>query len=160
MARATDLTEIEQLHRRITEGRTGFLRSEPGYLSTAVAAHELDPAKELVVLRSGTRLVGYAQVDSSPQRTLCGEMVATSTAGSKALMEDVERRAKKTPYAFQQTPVDDHPELFRGRGFSTVGTGWYVFMANSLGRAWGPSAALGQFGTRDPRFLCMAGDRF
>ncbi len=30
MARATDLTEIEQLHRRITEGRTGFLRSEPG----------------------------------------------------------------------------------------------------------------------------------
>jgi len=159
-ARATDLPGIEQLHARAAHGRLGFLRNEPGYLATAVAAGELDPAKELVVVRSGSRLSGYAQVDSNPYRMICGEMVATSMAARRALMGEVERRARKTPYAFQHTPVTDDPGLFRAGGFTLVNTTWYGFMANALGRSWSASSARSQFATTDPRFLCMAGDRF
>jgi len=159
-ARANDLPAIEQLHSRAAQGRLGFLRKEPGYLATAAAAGELDPAKELVVVRSGSRVSGYAQVDSTPYRTICGEMVATSMAARRALMGEVERRARKTPYAFQHTPVTDDLSLFRSGGFTLVNTTWYGFMANALGRSWSAPSARSQFATTDPRFLCMAGDRF
>jgi hypothetical protein len=159
-SRRSDLADLERLHSRRAEGRLGFLREPNGYLTAAVAAGELDPGKELVVVRSGGRLRGYAHVDITPYRAICGELVAASVAARRSLVSEVQRRAKRRPFAFQHTPVTDAPELFRGNGFSTVPTGWYVLMANSLGRTWTPRAALSEFATNDRRFLCMSGDRF
>lgn len=159
-ARRSDLTDIEELHSRLARGRLGFLREPNGYLKVAVAADELDPGKELVVLRSDGRLRGYAHVDASPYRVICGEMVATSLAARRSLMAEVERRSRRRPFAFQHTPVADAFEMFRGGGFSTVPTGWFVLMAAELGRTWSSRDALSQFATADRRFLCMAGDRF
>ena len=158
--RTEDLADIERLHAREAEGRLGFLREANGYLAVAAAAGELDPAKELIVLKDPSQLRGYALVDSNPHRTLCGELVATSGAARRALISEVRRRAKRTPFAFQHTPVTDAPELFRQKGYSTVPCGWYVFMARPLRRTWSPGAAVSQFATDDRRFLCMAGDRF
>ncbi len=159
-ARRSDLDPIERLHARAATGRLGFLREPNGYLTVALATRELDPSKEYLVRQRGGRLEGYALVDSNPYRTVCGELVATSRSARRALVTEVERRAKGTAFAFQHTPVRDAPELFRGPEYTGVGGGWYVLMANALGRTWSAPAAVDRFGTRDPRFLCMAGDRF
>jgi ribosomal protein S18 acetylase RimI-like enzyme len=159
-ARRSDLSDLEGLHSRQAEGRLGFLRNPNGYLSAAVATAELDPGKELIVARSEGRLRGYAHVETTPFRAICGELVATSLATRRSLISEVQRRARRRPFAFQHTPVTDSPKLFRGNGYSNVPTGWYVFMASSLGQAWTPRTALSEFATDDPRFLCMSGDRF
>lgn len=159
-ARRQELADLEQLHARQAEGRLGFLREPNGYLAVGTAAGDIHPAKELVVVRTARRLRGYAHLGSDPYRTICGELVATSRPARQALVSEVRRRAKRTAFAFQHTPVSDAPEMFRGRGYSAVPTGWYVLMAHSLGRTWSPRAAVAQFATSDPRFLCMSGDRF
>lgn len=159
-ARREDLADIERLHARYSHGRLGFLREPNGYLAVAAAAREIDPAKEIVLLRTAGRLQGYAHVDSNPYRTTCGELVGISLAARRTLVSEVQRRSRRTPLAFQQTPVTDSPELFRHHGYSAVQTGWYVLMASALGRTWSQRAAVGQFATNDRRFLCMSGDRF
>ena len=159
-ARSSDLVEIERFHARQSRGRLGFLRDMPGYLRAAVAAGELDPAKELLVAVAGGQLVGYAHVDSNPYRTVCGELEGSSRSARRALIAEVGRRAKQRPFAFQHTPVTDDPDLFQGASWSRAGTGWYVFMASSLGHRWTSRSAGAQFTTADPRFLCMSGDRF
>ncbi|MGD0719222.1 MAG: GNAT family N-acetyltransferase [Thermoplasmata archaeon] len=159
-ARREDLADLERLHARQARGRLGFLREPDGYLAVATAAREIDPAKELVVLRAAGRLQGYARVESDPYRTVCGELVTSSRAARRALIAEVQRRAKRTSFAFQQTPVRDTPKLFRSPGYTAVPTGWYVLMANALGRTWSSRAAVERFATNDRRFLCMSGDRF
>jgi GNAT superfamily N-acetyltransferase len=159
-ARRSDLPEMERLHSQQAMGRLGFLRAPNGNLTVAVEAGEVDPSKELVVVQSHGRLRGYAQLDARPYRTICGELVYASRSVLRSLVSEVQRRAKRSPFAFQHTPVTDAPELFRGTGFSTVPTGWYVLMANSVGRNWSPAAAVSEFATNDRRFLCMSGDRF
>jgi len=159
-ARRSDLVDLERLHSRQAEGRIGFCREPNGYLKAAVAAGELDPGKELVVVRSGGRLRGYADLEATPYRVICGELVATSFAARRSLVSEVQRRARRNPFAFQHTPVTDAPELFRGNGFSNVPTSWYVLMASSLAERWTAGAALSQFATNDRRFLCMSWDRF
>ncbi len=159
-ARRSDLGEIERFHTEQTLGRLGFLRGTPGYLAAEVATGDLDPAKELVVLRSQGRLRGYAHLEVGRPRIICGELVAASEAGRRALVAEVGRRAGRRAFAFQQTPVTDSPALFRGPGFSTSPSGWYVFMASPLGRSWTTRRAISEFATQDRRFVCMAGDRF
>jgi GNAT superfamily N-acetyltransferase len=159
-ARAADLGEVERLHAQQANGRLGFLREPNGYLSVAMAAREFDPAKELIVRRNGGWLEGYAYIDTNPYRTICGELVAISRAARQAIVSEVQRRAKRTTFAFQHTPVTDCPELFRGRGFSTVGTDWFRLMVHAFDRSFTERGAAAKFGTHDSRFLCMAGDRF
>jgi GNAT superfamily N-acetyltransferase len=159
-ARKGELADLERLHARQARGRLGFLREPNGYLGVAAAAGELDPTKELIVVRASTRLQGYAHIESNPFRTTCGELVATSRPARLALISEAQRRAGRTPVAFQHTPVTDTPELFRGRGYAFAPTGWYVLMANSLGRKWAPRDAVEEFATTDRRFLCLSGDRF
>jgi GNAT superfamily N-acetyltransferase len=159
-ARKSDLAELERLHSRQAEGRLGFLREPNGYLSTAVSVGELDPGKELVVLRSRRGVRGYAHLETTPYRVICGELVTSSLAARRSLIAEVQRRAHRRPFAFQHTPVTDTPDLFRARGFPAAPTGWYVLMANSLDRTWTPGAAISELATNDPRFLCMSGDRF
>jgi GNAT superfamily N-acetyltransferase len=159
-ARQEELDDLERLHARQAEGRLGFLREPNGYLRVWTATGDIDPSKEVVVQRAGRRVQGYALVQSNPYRTFCGELVVTSRASRQALVSEVRRRAKHTPFAFGHTPVRDAPELFRGHGYSFVPTGWNVLMASSLGQDWSERAAVSQFATRDPRFLCMSGDSF
>ncbi len=158
--RRADIAELERFHRDAAEGRLGFVQRPPEQLAAMVSAGEVDAAKELIVLRNGGRLRGYAHVEAAPHRVICGEIVSPSAGAFRSLVQEVERRAGRRPFAFQHTPVTDHPEMFRGSGFSTVPGGWYVFMAAALERAWTPAAAVEAFATRDPRFLCLSGDRF
>jgi GNAT superfamily N-acetyltransferase len=159
-ARRSDLAELERLHSREAKGRLGFLRERKGDLTTAVSLGELDPGKELMVVRSRGRIRGYAHLESTPYRVICGELVAVSRGDRRSLIAEVQRRAGRRPFAFQHTPVTDTPELFRGGGYAAAPRGWYALMANALGRTWTPRAAISEFATTDPRFLCMSGDRF
>jgi GNAT superfamily N-acetyltransferase len=155
-----DLADIERLHARRAAGRLGFLREPNGYLSVARAAGDVQPAKELVTVRRAGRLVGYAHLESNPYRTICGELVATSRAARRTLVDEVQRRARTTPYAFQHTPVSDDLQLFRDQGYAIIPRGWYVLMASRFGRDWNSREAVAQFATNDRRFLCMSGDRY
>jgi GNAT superfamily N-acetyltransferase len=159
-ARPSDLPEVEALHAREAKGRLGFRREPNGYLRTAMLARELHPEKELLVVRQGKELAGYAHVDRNPYRTLCGELVASTLRSRRALIAEVARLAKGTPYGFQHTPVTDAPRLFRPPAYSSSPRGWWGFMAAELGRRWTPEEAVHAFATDDPRFLCLAGDRF
>jgi GNAT superfamily N-acetyltransferase len=158
--RRRDVADLERLHADQARGRLGFVERPAGFFSSDVATGYLDPPKDLLVARSGGQVAGYAHLEASPYRVICGELVARSAAVRRALVHEVQRRAKRRPFAFQQSPVTDFPELFRGSGFSTVPAGWYVFMANRLGHPWTERAAVSEMGTADPRFLCLSGDRF
>jgi GNAT superfamily N-acetyltransferase len=158
--RRSDLDEVERLHARHAEGRLGFLRQPNGYTRLELASGWLDPTTQLIVAGSGRRLLGYAALDPSPFRTICGEIVASSPATRRALIAGVRWRAKGGALAFQHTPVTDDPRSFAGHGYSEIPNGWYVFMAHPVGRTWGARAAVNAFATNDPRFLCLAGDRF
>ena len=159
-ARRSDLRELEQLHARRAEGRLGFAHRPEGSLTVSAAAHEFDPATDLVVLRSGGRVRGYAHLEATPYRVISGELVADSARTRRVLVSEVQRRAKDRPFAFTHTPVTDSLDLFRGHGYAMVPTGWYALMACAIGRKWSPRAALERFSTEDPRFLCLSGDRF
>lgn len=159
-ARLSDLASIERLHAAEAEGRLGFCRGPTGYLRTAALAGEIDPRKDLMVAYDDGRLVGYAHVERNAYRAVCGELVATSLAMRRALVAEVQYTAKGAPFGFQHTLVTDTPQLFREPGYSTSTQAWWGFMGNALGRSWGSREAVRRFATDDPRFLCLAGDRF
>ncbi len=159
-ARRSDLPGLERLHARRSAGRLGFTQRPAGSFSAAAAAGELDPATDIVILRTDGTLRGYALLETTRWRVICGELVADSAAARRALVSEVERRARLRPFAFMHTPVTDAPEIFRGHGFSTVPTGWFVLMASSLDRDWTTRAASARFATADARFQCLSWDRF
>ncbi|MGI0129433.1 MAG: GNAT family N-acetyltransferase [Thermoplasmata archaeon] len=158
--RREDLPALGLLHARRAKGRLGFCRRPKRLLETAAAVRELDPGKELIVARERGEVSGYAYLDANPSRVLSGELVAGSQRTGARLVAEVERRAAGAAVAFQLTPVTDHRELFRQRGYVSVDTGWHVFMAAELGKAWAPRTAFERFRTGDSRFLCLSGDRF
>ncbi len=159
-ARVSDLREIERLHCREAGGQLGFCREPNGYLRTARRAGELHPEKALVVARERGALVGYAHIDRTPYRTICGEMVATSLRTRRALIAEVGRLARGAVYGFQHTPVSDVPRLFRPPAYALSPRAWWGYMGASLSGEWSRREAVRRFATDDPRFLCLAGDRF
>jgi GNAT superfamily N-acetyltransferase len=159
-ARVSDLAELERFHDRWAERRLGFSRRPMRLFRLAAATKEFDPVRDVVVARQGSRIAGYAIVQTSSSRTTCGELVAASHRVRTSLVAEVERRAKGATVAFYQTPVSDAPEFFRRRGYVTMAEGWYVFMAAPLTAEWTRKAAVERCATADPRFLCMSADRF
>jgi GNAT superfamily N-acetyltransferase len=159
-ARRSDVLSVERLHTTQARGRLGFVERPREVLRIGLAAHDFELGPDLIVCRSGRKLQGYAHLEATRNRVLCGELVAVSPAARRSLVREVERRAGKRPFAFQHTVVTDAAALFRGRGYAFVPQGWYVFMAGSLARTWSSREAIARLGTRDPRFLCLAWDRF
>jgi GNAT superfamily N-acetyltransferase len=158
--RVTDLPELERLHERRARGRLGFCHRPVGSFRFAVATRELDPVREMIVVRENGKITGYALLQSNSYRTVCGEMVASSDRVRATLVGEIERRAKGAAVAFNMTPVSDTPELFRRRGYTTMDRGWYVFMTAPLRGEWTAREAVKRFASHDPRFLCLMGDRF
>lgn len=158
--RRTDLEEIDRLHDRECERRLGFYRRPRGFSATDVLLGSIDPGKNLIVARQGPKLVGYAHIDPSSSRVLCGELVGESSAVRRLLVSEVIRSAGKRHFVFQHTLLGDAPALFRGHGYLSVPTSWYVLMGADLRHDWTRSEAVGRFATDDPRFVCLAGDRF
>jgi predicted N-acetyltransferase YhbS len=159
-ARLSDLTAIDRLHDLLAEDRLGFYRRPKGFSRAKVRLAVLDPAKNLVVAWRGGEIVGYAHLGQNPHHVICGELVAESTAARRSLISEVERSSKEVPIAFQHTLVTDTPGIFQGPGYSTTPEGWYVMMGGALGRDWTQRQAVDQFATKDPKFICLAGDRF
>lgn len=159
-ARTSDLDELERLHNSVLRGRWGFAQRTVGAGRAAALEGRLDPAQSLLVAHVGPEITGYAHVDRSPLRSVCGELVARTAAGARALIAEVLRKSSTVPVAFQHTPVSEAPERFRGPRFVAIAGGWHVLMGRSLDREGATSALRRTFGTADPRFVCMAGDRF
>jgi GNAT superfamily N-acetyltransferase len=159
-ARNADLSEIDLLHDRFGAQRLGFCRRVKGYFPSAFLSGWIDPAQNLLVARSDRGLVGYAHLDRTPRRIVCGELVGYSLAVRRKLVAEVARRSVGMPFAFQHSVVTDSPALFQNSGYSTVAQTWNVLMAAAIGREWSTSEAVDQFGTKDTRFLCFSADRF
>jgi predicted N-acetyltransferase YhbS len=155
-----DLDEIDRLHDRLAVGRIGHCRRPAGTMRSAVRFRYVDPGSDLLVVRRRGELVGYAHLERSARRVICGEIVAVSSLVKKELIAAVARVSTGLPYAFQHSLVTDDPGMFRGPNFVNGPVGWYGMMGADLGREWSTSAAEERFGTRDPRFICLSGDRF
>lgn len=155
-----DLDDLDEFHDRQAEGRLGFSRRPEGFSEARVRARSVDPAKNLIVARRKGKLLGYAHLDRGPWRILCGELMAASREVREALVHEVARAARGHYFVFQHTLVTDTPEIFRGPGYGSCPTGWYGLMGMRLGREWGRGEAVRRFATEDPRFICLAGDRF
>jgi len=159
-ARRSELDALDRLHDAWAAGRIGYCRRHPGSLSSAVRFHYVDPATDLLVYRHRGTLAGYAQLERSPRRVICGELVACTSRAASSLVAGVAGVSGGLPYAFQHTVVIDQPKLFRPPEYLWGKTSWYGMMAADLGGEWSRPQAEVHFGTRDPRFLCLSGDRF
>ncbi|HTW39913.1 MAG TPA: GNAT family N-acetyltransferase [Thermoplasmata archaeon] len=158
--RTQDLPELDRLHDRLAADRLGFTRRPRRFLETGAAVREFDPVKELLVVRDGGRLRGYAVPQRSGIRSTCGELVADSEPSRRALVSEVERGALGRQVAFMQTPVTDLAGELARRGYTSMNAGWYVYMVTDLRRSWTEREARARFATADARFLCMHADRF
>jgi len=159
-AKPSDLDEIDALHNRTAEGRLGYCFRPIGTLRADRRLHYLEPARDILVVRHRRRLVGYAYLDRSPRRVICGEIVATTLATKRSLIAGVRRLARGVPCGFQHSPVRDSPAMFRSPEYRTTSVSWYGMLGARLKREWSTGEAVRQFATRDPRFLCLAGDLF
>ncbi len=158
--RSSDIPEIDDLHDRRYAGRYGYCRRPRGVGQVLVRLGYLHPSQNLLVARRGRELVGYAHIDPNPWRVICGELVGGSAAVRQALVHEVNRVAGERRAVFQHTLLSESPEIFRGRGYASVPTGWYGMMGLDLAREWTTREAIDRFATADPRFVCLAGDRF
>ncbi len=158
--RASDLSEIERLHDRALQGRLGFVQRPPGTLLSKHGTGRLDPARQLLVYRDGGRIAGYAQYDRTPQRTICGELIARDGAVRRALVNRLVRMSTGMPCAFQHSVVPGAPEIFESGSYARSPRSWWALMAASLEREWTTEEAVAAFATDDPRFVCFSGDRF
>ena len=158
--RRTDLPEIEALHARFAEGRRGFARRVPGIARVAAAAGELRPKEQVLVMVDNGRLSGYAVVDASRNRIVCGELVALSAARRVSMARSLENRAGGAAVVFRDSVVPDLDMWLRRRSYAVAPAGWFGLMGWEIGRTRSSSALVREFGTEDPRFLCMSGDRF
>jgi len=160
VGRGSDLDALEELHRRSAQGRLGFCFRPKGTIRGSVRLGFLDPKKNLLVTRKDGELVGYAHVDQNRYRTVCGELVGQSQQVVRALCSEIGRRTRKKPIAFQHTWVTDHPRLFASPSYAHIPVGWLGMLAQAVGRTWSQRDAIQQFATADPRFICLAFDRF
>jgi predicted N-acetyltransferase YhbS len=159
-ARPSDLDEIDRLHDRLVGGRPGFYRRAQGATRREVRAGTLDPGKNLLVLWERGELVGYAHLDRNPYRSICGELIGVSSSVRRALLKEVHRRAGRAPCALQHTWINDPPFAGRWKEPSVSRGGWFVLMGCDLSGPKSATATVRQFGSSDPRFVCLAGDRF
>jgi predicted N-acetyltransferase YhbS len=156
----SELAAIERFHDDMAARRVGYCRRLRGSLRAMARFRYVDPATELLVCRHDGELTGYADLERTTRAVFCGELVADSPAAKAELVAGVARAASNLPYAFQHTVVSDSPDLFRTPEFVLGTASWYGMMAADLGGEWTREAAVEQFGTQDPRFLCLSGDRF
>lgn len=158
--RVTDLAQIEELHSEYARGRLGFAHRPPGFARVAAAAGELRPREEMLVSTEGGRLFGYAMFDSNRNRTVCGELVGRSAAVRARLAASVEARTRAGPTAFRDGAVPEMGSWLRERHYTIAPAGWVGLMATEFGRERSQVQLERELGTRDRRFLCLAGDRF
>ena len=158
--RRSDLEDIEQLHRRYAEGRWGFAQRPPNLMRVSVAAGDLRPREEILVVRTDGRLSGYALVDSNQYRVICGELVSRSRAIRTRLVSTMEARARHRPVALRDAVVEESRPWLRRRGYSIATAGWFSLMAMTHGRERTRAQLEREFGTTDPRFVCHDGDHF
>lgn len=159
-ARPSDLSEIELLHDRSVEDRLGFGPRPRGFLRALELSGRIDAAKQLLVLRERGKLLGYAHVDRTLQRIICGELVAATARDRRRLIAAVVALDARVPVAFQHSVVTEAPEPWRTIGFLTAPRSWWGLMAAPLNGSWTAREAAREFATADRRFVCYAGDRF
>ncbi len=158
--RRADLPDVDRLHAEVGQDRLGFYRRPKGMSETEARLGNLKPREHLLVYRSGGKLRGYAHVDRTPYRAVCGELVGASERVRRELVREVERATERVPLVFLNTVVTDEKGALASPRFAHSSTSWYGLMGCRPGKGWTEAEAVRTFGCRDPRFLCLAGDRF
>jgi len=158
--RREDLPELDRFHETRARARLGFCHRPRRFLEILGTLRELDPEKELLVVRDRHGIRGYALVEREATRMLCGELLADTPRVQRLLVAEVERRSRGAAVAFVLSAASDARSLLRRRGYRGLDAGWYVYMACDLRERWSERAARRRFDTLDRRFLCMQSDRF
>jgi len=158
--RRSDLSEMDRLHREYAKGRWGFVERPRRFLSVAAATGDFRPEEESIVVRGRDGLSGYAHLTATHSRIISGELVAMSSSARRSLVSALEGRVRSGVVAFRDGVVDDLGSLLAGRGYEVAPAGWFGLMATSLDRKRSRAQLSREFGTTDPRFLCLGGDRF
>lgn len=159
-ARATDVDAIAELHAAVTDGRLGFTPRPPRTLRADFTVEGKDFLRPLWVVAHGRKLLGYAHIQVTPARARCGELIARTAPAVEALVGHVGRLAKGKWAEFYQSAATDPATLLRRQGYTPLGRSWFVLMGASLKGPAEARALIRAFGTNDPRWVCMVGDRF
>lgn len=158
--RSSDLDVIEELHARFGAGRWGFATRERGLNRLSERTGDFHPKKQLLVITVDGRPRGYAIVDRTPDRTVCGELVAGSASLRSRLGTAVEARAGSGAVAFRDGAVDSAGPGLRARGYAVAPAGWFGLMGMPFSRPKTQATVVREFGAGGSRFLCFHGDRF
>jgi GNAT superfamily N-acetyltransferase len=158
--RRADIEALESLHERFAAGRWGFAHRERGRLTLAADTHEVRLKEQFLVAVERGVPVGYAQVDVTPFRTVCGELVARPPRVRARLAEAVEARAGAGAVAFRDSVVDTLRPRLRRRGYVEAPAGWFGLMGMPFGRTARRATVVRAFGAGSSKFLCFTGDRF
>ena len=158
--RPDDAEAMDELHDRFGAARWGFAHREHGINRLVVRTRELRPKEQVLVAVADGRPVGYATVDSTPFRTHCGELVASSERVRDRLVSAVEARAGTGVVAFRDGVVDTMGARFLRRGYAVATAGWVVLMGMPFSGPRNRAAVLREFGADSAKFLCFSGDRF
>jgi hypothetical protein len=116
--------------------------------------------KDTLVTIGRGRPSGYAVFQSDHERISCGELVAHSASSRGVLVAALEARTRSGLITLRDGVVDDLGSELRRRGYVTASAGWFGLMGTELGRERSRAELVREFGTHDPRFRCLAGDRF
>ena len=155
----TVLDEVESLHTQRSGDRIGFAARSPGTLRADARAGDVQPSN-LLVLRHDGRLEGYAYAARETGILRCGELVTASPAADSMLLQGLESRAAGGLLAVGYTGQTDRREELSRRGYIVAPGSWWVLMGALLDPHLDPARAPIRFGADDPRFVCMALDRF
>jgi len=159
-ARRTEAPVLEGVLAEGTRGRMGFVPRSPGSFSARFRLGWRSPRNHRL-LRSGSRVVGYAHVVPVPPRsTIVTEVVLTSADHAEPMLDALEAEAAGRWLMFETTTfVTDQAPLLTRRGYEIHLSTHRVMMAKRLVEA--PAglidpAAVG----RDPAFSNHRGDMF
>jgi hypothetical protein len=135
----------------MAKGRLGFYRRPSAFWQTIAKVDSLDPAQSFLALGSGKHLRGYARLDRTADRVVCGELVADSPEARRSLIDELGRTTRTVSVAFQHTWATDAPGLFEDRTYARSPRGWYVMMGKALDRKWTGREAKRQFACATPK---------
>ncbi|MFZ1024219.1 MAG: GNAT family N-acetyltransferase [Thermoplasmata archaeon] len=154
-----DLKRLDQFHSEFTQGRWGFVPRTKALFQTDCRAHELEVSNlRLLTHRGG--LSGYAMCETVPGGVTCGELLGASSRDEELLIQAVEREARGGFSAFAFTPLTQRVRWFSRRGYAISPGAYQVWMGMTLGHVMKEEATRREFGSNDPRFLCLSHDRF
>ena len=154
-----DLSALSLLHEAVSRGRYGFTPRISSYFQGKSPTRRLPMNSHLLLEREG-QLEAYAGLEESPDRLDSRELLAQSPASAAVLLQALELRSPGRLLTIGHSFVADQERMLRRRGYGILPSDWNTLMAARLGSKVAARDLAKQLGIADPRFICLAGDRF